>query len=1337
MLTGTTSADGTVTVTTFAIAGVAGSFAAGATATIPSVGTLVINANGAFTFTPVANYNGSVPVVTYTMTDGSSGDTSTLTITIPPTDDAFTDANETVSVAEDTTLNGNVLTGTTSVDGAVTVTTFTIVGVAGTFNAGQTATIASVGTLVINANGDYTFTPVANYNGSVPVATYSMTDGSSGDTSTLSITVTPVNDNFTDANETVSVAEDTTLNGSVLTGTTSVDGPVTVTTFTIAGNATVFNAGQTATLAGVGTLTIAANGDYVFTPTANYNGPVPVATYTITDGSGTNDTSTLTITVTPANDPPVDGNETNTVTEDTTLTVANGATGDLLNNATDIDGGTLTVASYTVAGVAGTQAVGTGVLIAGVGTITINANGSYSFAPLANFTGTIPVITYTVSDGNGGADTSTLTLSMTAVNDPPSVGTSSASVTEEALAGGIPDTTGNPVDNASLASVSGTIAINDPDSTPTVTLTAPAAAISSGGVAVTWAGNGTAGTPLIGSAGGVEVIRATIDNGGAYTVTLSRPIDHVTGNNENITTLSIGVSATDGTATNTGAITLNIEDDAPTAVASTKAVALPAINTNIELILDVSGSMTTDNRLQVMKDSVSLMLDQYDNLGDVRVRIVTFSDSAAANSAGWISVAAAKTFVNGLAAGGATNYDAAIATAQTAWTTPGKMVNAQNVSYFLTDGAPTNGQAIQTADEAIWTDFLNRNDIQSFAYGIGTAAAPLAANIDPIAYNGLGAGTNTNATIVTDITQLPPILRDSVITPTGGDIVTGGLGAGSGMGADGGQLASLTVNGTTYAYNSASGGSITTTGTNRGVFDTTTNTMTITTVAGGKLVIDMDDGLYTYTPPGTTSTAFNEAIGFSLIDRDGDTASSTLTIAVSPPPAAPPTTIDNGLNLTLTTSTTSVATPGLHGEYYGYNETAVGGNNVGAGDTTVGNANTVSDLVTIINLRQGSAIVGTGTSASAAASDASWNATNFDYGVTPTVSANLGTNPTVAANAAITSGSLYNFLGAANAGNDNSALKATSTFGNTTDSMLRFAGSAYFAGGNYDFQVRADDGFSIRIDGVTVFEFNDIQSPTTRTNPTPIAISEGLHSIEILYWEQGGNAELQIGYKLSTAATFTSFGLDNVALFQSTALPTLSDLQDIVESSTNGQYLIRTGQESTGSSSNDTITGSAGRDRIHGDDGNDTISAGTGADWMEGGRGNDTLTGGAGSDTFRWQLSDRGMLGQPAIDTITDFNAAAAPSGGDVLDLRDLLQGEAGASNLQNYLDFSNAGGTTVLRISTTGGFTGGTYAAGAEDQRVVFQGVANLGTALGLAANATDAQIIQDLLTKGKLVTD
>ena len=98
VLTGTSSVDGPVSVTQFLVAGDVTVYAAGSTATIAGVGTLQIAANGAYTFTPAANYNGPVPVVTYTVTDGSgTDDTSTLTLTVTPVDDSFTDANEAVT----------------------------------------------------------------------------------------------------------------------------------------------------------------------------------------------------------------------------------------------------------------------------------------------------------------------------------------------------------------------------------------------------------------------------------------------------------------------------------------------------------------------------------------------------------------------------------------------------------------------------------------------------------------------------------------------------------------------------------------------------------------------------------------------------------------------------------------------------------------------------------------------------------------------------------------------------------------------------------------------------------------------------------------------------------------------------------------------------------------------------------------------------------------------------------------------------------------------------------------------------------------------------------------
>ena len=141
----------------------------------------------------------------------------------------------------------------------------------------------------------------------------------------------------------------------------------------------------------------------------------------MSDGQGGTDTSTLSLTVTPVNDAPVDGNETNSTNEDTPLTVTDGSAGDLLNNFTDVDGGTPSITGYTIAGVSGTQSVGTAVTIPGVGSITINANGSYSFTPATNWSGTVPAITYTVSDGQGATDTSTLSLTVTPVADAPNI----------------------------------------------------------------------------------------------------------------------------------------------------------------------------------------------------------------------------------------------------------------------------------------------------------------------------------------------------------------------------------------------------------------------------------------------------------------------------------------------------------------------------------------------------------------------------------------------------------------------------------------------------------------------------------------------------------------------------------------------------------------------------------------------------------------------------------------------------------------------------------------------------------------------------------------------------
>jgi Ca2+-binding RTX toxin-like protein len=171
----------------------------------------------------------------------------------------------------------------------------------------------------------------------------------------------------------------------------------------------------------------------------------------------------------------------------------------------------------------------------------------------------------------------------------------------------------------------------------------------------------------------------------------------------------------------------------------------------------------------------------------------------------------------------------------------------------------------------------------------------------------------------------------------------------------------------------------------------------------------------------------------------------------------------------------------------------------------------------------------------------------------------------------------------------------------------------------------------------------------------------------------------------------------------------------------------------SGDAGDDNLQGGDGNDTIRGGDGNDSIDGGIGNDLIIGGAGNDVMTGGLGSDVFKWEFADKGAKGTPATDTITDFNVAPAASGGDVLDLRDLLTAEnhaVGTGNLASYLHFEKSGANTVVHVSSTGEFAAG-FNAAKEVQTITLTGVDLIGT------STTDQQVIQSLLNNNKLITD
>jgi VCBS repeat-containing protein len=156
-----------------------------------------------------------------------------------------------------------------------------------------------------------------------------------------------------------------------------------------------------------GILLLNNDGTFDYTAAPDFNGSDSF-TYTVSDGSFT-DTATVSITVNYVNDNPVLTADTVTTKEDISVNI------DVVVNDTDVDGDTLSV---SVVGAASN------------GTTSINLDGTVSYTPNLHFFGTDSFI-YTAYDGHGGVRSSSVTVTVDAVNDAPVIEISNFAVDEE------------------------------------------------------------------------------------------------------------------------------------------------------------------------------------------------------------------------------------------------------------------------------------------------------------------------------------------------------------------------------------------------------------------------------------------------------------------------------------------------------------------------------------------------------------------------------------------------------------------------------------------------------------------------------------------------------------------------------------------------------------------------------------------------------------------------------------------------------------------------------------------------------------------------------------------
>lgn len=105
--------------------------------------------------------------------------------------------------------------------------------------------------------------------------------------------------------------------------------------------------------------------------------------------------------------PPIAVDDANTININTTLSVN---TPGILANDSDPDGDTITVVQFTINGT--TYTAGQTANLA-EGNLTINTDGSYTFVPTPGYTGVVPDVTYTITDG---INTTTAILFLTVDN---------------------------------------------------------------------------------------------------------------------------------------------------------------------------------------------------------------------------------------------------------------------------------------------------------------------------------------------------------------------------------------------------------------------------------------------------------------------------------------------------------------------------------------------------------------------------------------------------------------------------------------------------------------------------------------------------------------------------------------------------------------------------------------------------------------------------------------------------------------------------------------------------------------------------------------------------------
>ncbi len=239
------------------------------------------------------------------------------------------------------------------------------------------------GQVTVNPDGSFSYTPDKDYHGSDNFTYRLGQNGVFSNEATITLEIRPVNDAPVLTDSSAVLDEDSTLKLQALTTAQDIDGdPLT---------ARIISAPTH------GTLTVNPDGSFTYAPEADYYG-TDSYTYVVNDGTADSNVATVSFTVTPVNDAPVAQDGSATLAEDGSVIL------DLIALGHDID----------------TPIVSAIVTEPSHGSLTQNADGTFTYTSDLNWNGA-DRFTYQFNDGELTSNQATITLTVNAVNDAPTL----------------------------------------------------------------------------------------------------------------------------------------------------------------------------------------------------------------------------------------------------------------------------------------------------------------------------------------------------------------------------------------------------------------------------------------------------------------------------------------------------------------------------------------------------------------------------------------------------------------------------------------------------------------------------------------------------------------------------------------------------------------------------------------------------------------------------------------------------------------------------------------------------------------------------------------------------